>query len=92
MHRAVVMEDARPRPPSWTPPRPGLRDFRQRFSDDDWRHAAGGWRAFCLDGRRRWPRGGRSSRMWVGNRSRAGYVEAVATRAGRQDAGAGSAS
>lgn len=66
--------------------------FGERFSDDDWRHAAGGWRAILLDGATPVAHAAVVERdLDVGSRSvRAGYVEAVATRPGSAGRGAGS--
>lgn len=66
--------------------------FDGRFSEDDWEHTAGGWRIVLFDEVIPMAHGAVVSRaLRVGARDfRAGYVEGVATRAGRQRRGLGS--
>jgi aminoglycoside 2'-N-acetyltransferase I len=70
-----------------------LESFGSRFTDDDWQHAAGGWRVIATEGEAFVghaavvPR-----RLRIGDRDlAAGYVEAVATRVGRHGQGIGTA-
>ena len=69
-----------------------VESFGSRFTAADWQHAAGGWRVFVLEDddvvghAAVVPR-----RLRIGQRElAAGYVEAVATRAGRHGQGIGS--
>jgi aminoglycoside 2'-N-acetyltransferase I len=67
--------------------------FGDRFTQDDWDHAAGGWRVVLLDGPTVVAHAALVPRLLtVGSRDVAvGYVEAVATRPDRQGTGSGSA-
>ncbi len=67
--------------------------FGDRFTRDDWDHAAGGWRAVLLDGSMVVAHAAVVPRQLTVGRSvvAAGYVEAVATRRELQGTGAGSA-
>jgi aminoglycoside 2'-N-acetyltransferase I len=67
--------------------------FDGRFSAEDWEHTAGGWRVIAFDGDDPVAHGAVVPRtLRVGLRAfEAGYVEGVATRAGRHGQGLGTA-
>ena len=67
--------------------------FDGRFSPEDWEHTAGGWRVIAFDGDDPVAHAAVVPRtLRVGQRAfEAGYVEGVATRAGHQGRGLGTA-